>query len=341
VIPVSGLAAGLYLAVLTAAFWLGPGTALPVRRLAAQLILLLTWAAAGSALWFVIVQKWLLGAFCPYCTAAHIVGLLLAGLATWWLPKEFRDRNAESLPANPTQTGSTSRFRIFGFVGLALTGVLVLLQVAFRPPAAYRDGHARHSRPLIDSHTVPLVGSPDAPYVVILLFDYKCPHCQQMHFMLGEAIRRYSGKLAFALCPAPLDPKCNPHVAQGVEEFKGSCELAKVSLAVWLARREAFPEFDRWMFSLESGDRWRPRSLEAARAKAVELVGQTSFDAARAAPWIDQYLQTSLGVYSNTITSGNSAIPKLVFGSRWAIPKVDNADDLLWILHDRLAVPKP
>ena len=36
-------------------------------------------------------------------------------------------------------------------------------------------------------------------YIVTVLFDYKCPHCQQLHFMLDEAIRRYGGKLAFAL----------------------------------------------------------------------------------------------------------------------------------------------
>ncbi len=168
---------------------------------------------------------------------------------------------------------------------------------------------------------MPLVGSPDAPYVVTLLFDYKCPHCQQMHFMLDEAIRRYGGKLAFALCPAPLDSQCNPYVPRDVDEFKDSCELAKVGLAVWVAKREAFPAFDRWMFSLESGDRWHPRSLDAAQAKAVELVGQAKFDAARADPWIDRYLQTSIRIYGATIQSGNGGVPKLVFGSRWVIPE--------------------
>ena len=169
---------------------------------------------------------------------------------------------------------------------------------------------------------MPLVGSPDAPYVVTLLFDYKCPHCQQLHFMLDEAIRRYDGKLAFALCPAPLNTQCNPYIPRDVDEFKDSCELAKIGLAVWVAKREAFPAFDRWMFSLESGDLWHPRSLDAARAKAVELVGQAKFDAARADPWIDRYMQTSIRIYGDTIQSGN-AVPKLVFGSRWVTPRTE------------------
>jgi len=174
-----------------------------------------------------------------------------------------------------------------------------------------------------------------------LLFDYKCPHCQQMYFLLNEAVRRYGGKLGFALCPAPMDSQCNPYIPRDVEQFKDSCELAKIGLAVWAAKREAFPVFDRWMFSFESGDRWHPRSPDAARAKAVELVGQAKFAAAWADPWIDRYLQTSIRIYGGTIQSGNGAVPKLVFGSRWVIPEPDAADDLVRILHDSLAVPIP
>ena len=54
--------------------------------------------------------------------------------------------------------------------------------------------------------------------------------------MLDEAIRRYDGKLAFALCPAPLNTQCNPYIPVDVDQFKDSCELVKTALAVWVAR---------------------------------------------------------------------------------------------------------
>ena len=78
VVPVSGLAAGAYLAMLVASFFIGPATEAPVRRLAWGAMLVLVGAAAGSAVWFTFVQKWIIGAFCPYCMATHITGLLLA-----------------------------------------------------------------------------------------------------------------------------------------------------------------------------------------------------------------------------------------------------------------------
>ena len=303
-------------------------------------------------MWFVIVQKWIIGSFCPYCMATHITGLLLATLIIWQAPKQFDDSSTDAAPTNPGPKSASmtdvprrvvNRVSAMSYasVGLILAGIMAACQIHFVPPAAYRVGESKNNLPAIDPHTAPLVGSPDAPYVVVLLFDYKCPHCQQLHLMLDEAIRRYDGKLAFALCPAPLNPRCNPYISREVDEFKDSCELAKVGLAVWVARHEAFPVFDRWMFSFESGDLWHPRSLAAAKSKAVELVGQAGFDAAMTDPWINLYMQTSIRIYGDCVQHGNTAVPKLVFRSRWVTPEPMDAAELVSILHDSLAVPKP
>jgi uncharacterized membrane protein len=342
-LPVSGLAAGVYLAMLVASLLIGPATAAPVRRLAWSTLRLLVGAAAGSAVWFIIVQKWVIGAFCPYCTATHLSGLLLAALVIWQAPKQLEDSSTDVALAKPVPVRDVppAAPRPLAWAGLALAAILAVCQVAFAPPPVSRAGESQNRLPAFDPHAVPLIGSPDAPSVVTLLFDYKCPHCQQLHLMLDEVIRRYNRKLAFVLCPTPLNTNCNPHIPQNVDEFKDACELGKVGLAVWLAKREAFPEFNRWMFMFESGDRWHPRSLDATRAKAVELLGQAKFDAALADPWIERYLQDSIRIYGATSQSGNSAIPKLVLGSRWVIPQPNDANDLVLILQDRLAVSKP
>lgn len=354
-LPVSGLAAGVYLAVSLAGFSIGPSTAVPVRRLAWSGMLVLVGSAAGSAVWFTFLQNWVIGAFCPYCMIMHIIGLLLAALVIWQASFQFENDSNDVATTNPFPTsfvGTVSvvsprriirPFLMFGLVlvGLGLAGLLAASQVIIPPPAVYRGGQSQDNFPAFDSQAVPLVGSPDASYVVTLLFDYQCPHCQQIHFMLDEVVRRYSGRLAFVLCPTPLNSQCNPYILRDVNSYKDSCELTRVGLAVWVGKREAFPAFHLWMFSLESGDRWRPRSLEAAKAKAVELVGQREFDAALANPWIDKYLQTSVRIYGTTIQNGNNAIPKLVFGSHWVIPQPYDADGLVSILQDSLAVPAP
>jgi len=328
IFPISGLAVGMYLAFLVSSLFTGPATEQSVRRLAWSAMLVLAGSVAGSAIWFTILQKWIIGDFCPYCMTTHITGLLLAALVIWRSVKEWRI--IRPLPV----AGLT-------LSGLVLAGILATSQVVFAPSAVYYDGESQDKLPAIDYKDVPMVGSPAAPYIVTLLFDYQCSHCQKIHFMLEEAIHRYDGKLAFALCPSPLNTQCNPYIPRDVDEFKNSCELAKIGLAVWFAKREVFPVFENWLFTFESGDSWRPRSLESARAKAVELVGQATFDSAWSDPRIGQYLKMSVQIFGQTIQNGKGGIPKLIFGSRWVIPEPNNGDDLVMILQKSLAVPAP
>ncbi len=350
VLPVSGLAFGVYLAILTASFFIGPITEAPVRRLAWRVMLILAGSVAGSAIWFTIVQKWIIGDFCLYCMTTHITGFLLAVLIIWRATKEFDNHsNVTPQPDSTQNISPATAQRIIRplhalgsvLIGLILSGIMVASQLILTPASAYRIGESQNNLPAIDYLTVPIVGSPDAPYIVNLLFDYQCPHCQHLHFMLDEATRRYNGKLAFVLCPAPLNSQCNEYIPDNADAYKNSCELAKIGLAVWVAKRQAFPVFDNWMFTFESGDRWRPRDPDSARAKAIELVGQAEFDAAWSDPWIAQYIQTSVRIYGQTIQNGKGGVPKLVFGSHWVIPQPINTDDLIMILQNSLEVPKP
>jgi len=328
IFPISGLALGVYLAILVASLFIGPATEVPLQRLAWGAMLVLAGSVAGSAIWFTILQKWIIGAFCPYCMTTHITGLLLAVLVIWRAIKEWR-----IIHPLPVKRLTLS--------GLLMAGILAASQVVFNPSAVYRNGESPDKLPAIDYLAAPMVGSPDAPYIVTLLFDYQCSHCQQIHFMLAEAIRRYDGKLAFALCPAPLNTQCNPYIPRDVDELKKSCELAQIGIEVWVAKQEVFPAFENWMFTFESGDSWRPRSLETARAKAVELVGQEAFYSALTNPRTEEYLQTSVQIYGQTVQNGKGGIPKMIFGSRWVFPEPNNADDLIMILQKSLAVPTP
>jgi uncharacterized membrane protein len=70
-IPVSGLAVGVYLAFLVAGFFIGPSTETPIRNLAWSAMLILVGSISGSAIWFTILQKWVIGDF---CCAGHLAG---------------------------------------------------------------------------------------------------------------------------------------------------------------------------------------------------------------------------------------------------------------------------
>jgi uncharacterized membrane protein len=349
VIPVSSLAMGVYLTMLVASFFINPYTDPEVRLLAWKVLLLLAGAIAGTAIWFIIVQKWFIGEFCPYCMTLHITGLLISTLICWQAGRVLNPK--VSLAAKPSKVQNISttskplmfHMRVTGLIliGLLMSGLLVAGQVAFTPKTPYQSGKSQEALTAIDYSTAPIIGSPEAPYVVKLLFDYQCPHCQKLHFMVSEAVQRYGGKLAFILCPAPLNTQCNPYIPRDVDAFKNSCELARIGLGVWNAKPEVFATFENWMFTYDSGDKWQPRSLEGARAKAAELTGKEKLDDAIASNWVEKYMQSCIQVYGQTMQEAKGGIPKLVYGSNWVIPEPRNVDDLIMILQKSLGVPKP
>jgi uncharacterized membrane protein len=350
VLPVSGIAGGAYLAMLFSCFYIGSDTEQSLRRLAWNVLLLLGGAIAGSAIWFTILQKWIIGEFCIYCMTTHTTGLILSVLIIWRASKEHvvHQKAGKHKNSNPNQGDhsnvhqrlvSTSSLLTFIVIGMALSGIVAVSQYNFIPSASENNEEAALVIPEVDYQNVPLVGSPDAPYKVSLLFDYQCAHCQKIHFMLNEAVRQYEGKLAFVLCPTPLENCCNSYIPGNKSAFKNSCELAKIGLAVWRANSEAFPSFDNWMFTYESGNRWNPRSPKSTRAKAIELLGREKFNAALSDPWLEAYLQSCVHTFGQTIQNGKAAIPKMIYDSKWIIPEPYNADDLVSILQNSLRVP--
>jgi uncharacterized membrane protein/protein-disulfide isomerase len=349
VLPVSSLATGVYLAMLVASLFIGGGTNTEIRGLVWNVLLILAGSIAGGAIWFIIVQKWVIGYFCPYCITIHTAGLLCAALiirqALAHPDSIFSLSNNSTKPQNVSTATKQPVVPLhlvgFIFIGLLLSGIMAASQILFTPKAAYYSGESQDNLTDINYHAAPIIGSPDAPYVVKLLFDYQCPHCQKIHFMLHEAVRRYAGKLSFILCPTPLNTQCNPYIPRDVDAFKNSCEMARIGLAVWAAKPESFTSFENWMFTFESGDRWQPRPVEAARAKAVELVGKEKFNDAVREPWIEQYMQSCIQTYGETMQGGRGGIPKLVFGSQWVIPEPNNEEDLIMILQKSLRIPKP
>ena len=79
------------------------------RRLAWRAMLILVGAAAGSAVWFTAIQKWSVGAFCPYCMTTHTIGVVLAVLVIWRAGKETEGSTAPVPAADEVSAHSSSR----------------------------------------------------------------------------------------------------------------------------------------------------------------------------------------------------------------------------------------
>ena len=322
VIPVAGLALGVYLAVLLCLYFVKDRELAPIVW---KLLLLFGGAIVGAAIWFFILQKWFIGQFCKYCMTTHSIGIVVTGLL-WYLAH----KNCPS-KWNP----------VFAAAGLALAGCLAGFQLLTTPKVAYDHGTSEASLPVLKVGETPVIGNPDAPYQINLMFDYQCSHCRKIHFVAKEIVQKHP-EIAFVQVPCPLSYACNPYVAvSGQDQFAGSCELARLALAIWATAPDKFPEYDDWLFTPEDPAKgWYPRTIDAANRKAAELLGgeEALFEATRNAA-ISAIFSKSFDLFGRTTMQGKNGIPRLVYKSQWIIPEVDTPEGLMEILNTVFDIP--
>ncbi len=244
-------------------------------------------AIAGSAVWLIFVQAVLLHHFCPWCMAAHVVGI--------------------SLVVVGISSGGVSRRGLRS--GLAAAFALALAQLYGPAPATHRieadlnaaDGaggiHAQGSgrkiafdggRKTYDSSSLPRLGSVEVKQVMVEYFDYQCPACRKMSGYLAALIEKHLADVCVLLLPVPLDHSCNSALAAGDAGHPGSCELTKIALAVWRANPAAFPAVHRVFLADPQPD------SAAAMAIAAGYVPAGQLEAALRDPWIGELIQADI-----------------------------------------------
>ncbi|MCX8157245.1 MAG: hypothetical protein N3J91_12505 [Verrucomicrobiae bacterium] len=187
-----------------------------------------------------------------------------------------------------------------------------------------------------DLNDVPLLGSPDAPYVIVSLFDYTCHHCHIMHAHLRTALQYFSNRLAIISLPMPLDSTCNPLIRRTHPTASNACVYARLGLAVWRANRQRFQQFDDFMFS-----RPQPPPVGEASDFAANLVGADALGRALTDPWIDARLRTSISLYhTNYLILGTGAMPQLVLGNKALAGSLNSPGDLIRQLNEHLFKPQ-
>jgi hypothetical protein len=181
---------------------------------------------------------------------------------------------------------------------------------------------------------VPLRGSPAATHVLIDLFDYTCPHCRDLHPILLEAQRRFSNQLAIVALAMPLSTNCNPLMPRQARSVPNACDYTRLGLAVWRVRREAFPQFDDWLFAPQ-----KPVPVAEARAYAEQLVGVEKLSNALADDWITRHIHTNAHLHAtNWVAGGSPQLPQLVIGQVISSGPLNSVKDLLTLLDHFLGL---
>jgi len=195
------------------------------------------------------------------------------------------------------------------------------------PTVQIVDGRIR-----LDPHDHPILGDPDAKYVVVKLFDYSCRHCRTLHSYLEEARRRYGEQLAVVVLPVPMNTKCNKYVQSTHPDHRNACDYTKLALAVWRLAPAKFAEYHHWL--LEPS---RPPPEFRAENRAAELAGREALKREREGRVVAQRVRDYNRLYYQ---SGGRTVPKMILGKHVITGEAASAQEVFDLL-ERLLDIKP
>ncbi len=332
-VPVSLPAAFAY-SILFAATW-----ARRQARPLGELSIALSAVIVAAAFWFIFLQYAVIHSWCRFCLATHACALFSA---FWLLAPAFRPpaRPAEGA-AQPPVPKPLKAGLILGAVGFAalIGGQFVFVEhLGYVLIPASLGGRSTTGQLILDSGRIgldpkelPMIGTSSARGFVVGLYDYTCTHCRRLHPLLREAQEHFAGRVAFVMLPVPLEADCNPMIPVTDPANRGACDYARLGLAVWRGRPDAFREYDDWLFGAGSLP-----TLAEARARAEQLMGRASLEQALADPWVDRQIATDVRLYIAASQATNSLrLPQLIFADAVVSGSVADAAELERIIAER------
>ncbi len=285
-------------------------------------------AVLGGVCWFVFAQAVLIGKLCPWCIAAHVVGLAVVCVG-----------------AIRSQVGLVGwSYAAFLAIGLAqLYGPVPASHRLDGLPAAAGSPSVRsgrggrivsfdEGRKSFDVESLPRLGSPDAKHVLVEYFDFQCPSCRIMSGYLSTLVERHPAEICVLLMPVPLDPVCNEAFIPGDVGHPDSCELSRIALAVWRENPDAYPALHRTFLSDP------PPRVPDALALARKLIPRATLDAAMKDPWIDELIQANVAAWVS-LSGKTKNLPKLLIRDQRTLHGLpSDEDDFIRMMEQELGL---
>jgi uncharacterized membrane protein/protein-disulfide isomerase len=197
-----------------------------------------------------------------------------------------------------------------------------------RRPTGSREVSFLGGRLKVDLYDHPLLGSPDAPNVVLEFMDYACPHCREFHEKVAEAMLRYPGEVAIVVMPVPSEILCNPYVPKARKQSRGACRIAKLSVATADAAPSSFGKLHRWLLE---GDNLPEYGLALSQAHKLVDAGKLSqsLSSDATAARIQQYVK----LFASMRSAGVTGLPTQVLKDRAVSGPAKSVEALcdLWV----------
>jgi uncharacterized membrane protein len=190
----------------------------------------------------------------------------------------------------------------------------------------------------LDVYKHPLIGSPDAPHVMIEMVSYDCPHCRKMHDIIKNAVARYDDQVAVIIMPIPFEKECNKLFVNDTGSKPGACVTARLAIGIAEIRPKQFAKFHDWLMS---GDEDKPPSVEKSMPKAYEMAGRDRLRAYIFGEEVNKQIAQYVDLYSRlrgAATRSDFGLPVQILGDKVMSGMVEKEEDVFKAWEEHLGV---
>jgi uncharacterized membrane protein/protein-disulfide isomerase len=188
----------------------------------------------------------------------------------------------------------------------------------------------------IDVADEPIIGSVNAPHIVVEMISYDCPHCRKTNSFVKKALSRYRDQVALVVLVLPLEGKCNKMITDPAASHPGACTTARTAVALAKLKPTAFPKFHDFLMS---GDKEKPPSLTKTVSKAFTMADRDQLQAMRDSEEVQKKIASYVELYTTLrhhSDKGKSfGLPIQILGDQIMTGSVEKSDDVYkaWEKH--------
>jgi uncharacterized membrane protein len=191
----------------------------------------------------------------------------------------------------------------------------------------------------LDVYKHPLIGSPEAPHVMIEMVSYDCPHCRKMHHNIKKALARYGDQVAVIIMPIPFEKACNKLIVSDTGSKPGACVTARLAVGIGEVRPAQFAKFHDWLMS---GDEDKPPGVDKTLPKAYEMAGRDRLRAYIRGEEVNNQIAQYVDLYSRLQggprTRRDFGLPVQILGNKVMSGIVEKEEDIFKAWEENLGL---
>lgn len=190
----------------------------------------------------------------------------------------------------------------------------------------------------LNTYEHPMIGSPEAPHIVVEMVSYDCQHCRKLNSFVHKALERYGDQVAVVIMPIPLEKGCNKFVTGDTGSHVGACPTARRACGVARLNPRAFVRFHNFLMS--GGD--KPPTTEQIVPKANGLVDRDRLRDLIGSPEVKKQIESYVELFGQLHAKSRNpktfGLPVQILGDKVLSGGVDKADDVYDAWEEHLGV---